>query len=356
MSMEPQGAAPKNAAAAVTMGDPAGIGPDIAILSWLKRAERKCPPFFVIGDDAVLRDRAGSLRAAGHCPVEAVANPAEAQSVFSRALPVLPLASPAEPVIAGKPSSANAAAIIASIEQAVALTLSGEALAVVTAPIAKHVLLEQGFAHAGHTEFLAELAVRHGFGDVFPVMLMASPRLLAVPVTVHIALKDVPAALTLDRLVKTAEVTAGGLKRYFGISNPRLAICGLNPHAGEEGELGREEIETVAPAVALLQSRGIGAFGPLPADTLFHAAARQTYDAVLAMYHDQALIPFKTLSFEDGVNVTLGLPFIRTSPDHGTAFSLAGTGRADPTSFIEALKLANRMHEAALASAPFGKP
>jgi len=351
MSMDLQKATPKDTPAAVTMGDPAGIGSDIAILSWLKRAERECPPFFVIGDAAVFQDRAGTLRAAGRCPVETIANPAGAQAVFARALPVLPLASPAKPAVAGPPSAANAPAIVASIEQAVALTLAGEASAVVTAPIAKHVLLEQGFAHAGHTEFLAALAIRHGFADAFPVMLMASPRLFAVPVTIHIALKDVPAALTQDRLVRTAEVTAAGLRRYFGISNPRLAICGLNPHAGEEGKLGREEIETIAPAVALLQASGIGAFGPLPADTLFHAAARQTYDAVLAMYHDQALIPFKTLSFEDGVNVTLGLPFIRTSPDHGTAFALAGTGRADPTSFIEALKLAGRMHKAGLASA-----
>ncbi len=354
--MAPQKAAPKDAPAAVTMGDPAGIGPGIAILSWLKRAERNCPPFFVIGSATVFQERAEALRAAGCCPVEAIAEPAEAQAVFSRALPVLQQACPAQAVTAGCPAAANAPAIIASIERAVALTLAGEASAVVTAPIAKHVLLEHGFAHAGHTEFLAELAMRHGFADAFPVMLMASPRLLAVPVTVHIALKDVPAALTQERLVRTAEVTAAALRRYFAISDPRLAICGLNPHAGEEGRLGREEIETVAPAVALMQARGIRASGPLPADTLFHAAARQTYDAVLAMYHDQALIPFKALSFEDGVNVTLGLPFIRTSPDHGTAFALAGTGRADPTSFIEALKLARRMHEAALASPPSEKP
>jgi 4-hydroxythreonine-4-phosphate dehydrogenase len=356
MSMELRKTAPKDAPAAVTMGDPAGIGPDVAILSWLRRVERNCPPFFVIGGAAVLQDRAKALKAAGHCTVEAITEPAGAQAVFSRAIPLLQSVSPATPVTAGSPSAANAPAIIASIERAVALTLAGEASAVVTAPIAKHVLLEQGFAHAGHTEFLAELAVRHGFDDTFPVMLMASPRLFAVPVTVHIALKDVPAALTPDRLVRTAEVTADGLRRYFAISEPRLALCGLNPHAGEEGKLGREEIETIAPAVALLQARGIRASGPLPADTLFHAAARQTYDAVLAMYHDQALIPFKTLSFEDGVNVTLGLPFIRTSPDHGTAFALAGTGRADPTSFIEALKLARRMHEAALASAPSVMP
>jgi 4-hydroxythreonine-4-phosphate dehydrogenase len=312
--------------------------------------------FFAIGDPAAYTARAADLGVAGQCRVERIAKPAEAHGVFARALPVLALEQPAVPVIAGKASAAHAAAIIASIEKAVALTLAGEASAVVTAPIAKHVLLQQGFAHAGHTEFLAELALRHGFADAVPVMLMASPRLMAVPVTVHIALKDVPAALTEERLVRAAEVTSAGLARYFAIPSPRLAICGLNPHAGEEGKLGREEIEVIAPAVAQLQSRGIQASGPFPADTLFHEAARQTYDAVLAMYHDQALIPFKTLSFEDGVNVTLGLPFIRTSPDHGTAFALAGTGRADPTSFIEALKLAARMHEAASTLPSASKP
>ena len=341
----------ENLPAAVTMGDPAGIGPDIAISSWLRRVEHGCPAFFAIGDPVVYAERA-----AGPCRIATITQPAEASAVFAHALPVLPLEHPLGRVIAGSPSTGNAPAIVASIEKAVALTLTGQASAVVTAPIAKHVLLEQGFAHAGHTEFLAELAGKHGFANAFPVMLMASPRLMAVPVTVHIALKDVAAALTQDRLIRTAEVTAAGLARYFAIQNPRLAICGLNPHAGEEGKLGREEIETIAPAVARLQSRGIQAFGPLPADTLFHAAARQTYDAVLAMYHDQALIPFKALSFEDGVNVTLGLPFIRTSPDHGTAFALAGTGRAYPTSFIAALKLAQRMHQAASAQPQPSKP
>ena len=329
------------------MGDPAGIGPDIAISSWLQRAGRACPAFFAIGDPAVYVERAAALQVP--CPIEIIARPAAAHAVFARALPILPLELPAIPVTAGSPSPAHAPAIVASIERAVALTLAGESSAAVTAPIAKHILMQQGFAHAGHTGFLAELAVRHGVADAFPVMLMASQRLLAVPVTIHIALKDVPAALTQDLLVRTAEVTSAGLSRYFAIQNPRLAICGLNPHAGEEGTLGREEIEVIAPAIAQLRSRGMHASGPLPADTLFHTAARESYDAVLAMYHDQALIPFKTLSFEDGVNVTLGLPFIRTSPDHGTAFALAGTGRADPTSFIEALKLARRMHEAALA-------
>ena len=332
------------------MGDPAGIGPDIALQSWLKRGECHLPVFFAVGDPGVYAARAAMFPSSPQFRIETIARPTDALAVFGGALPILPLNRTVEPVIAGKPGVAHAGAIVAAIEQAVALTLRGEASALVTAPIAKHVLLAQGFPHAGHTEFLAALAEKHGHPKAFPVMLMASKRLMAVPVTVHIALKDVPAALTKDRLIRTAEITHSSLVRYFAKETPRLAFCGLNPHAGEEGELGREEIEIIAPAIAELQSRGINAFGPLPADTLFHEAARNTYDAVLATYHDQALIPFKTLSFEDGVNVTLGLPFIRTSPDHGTAFGLAGTGRASPASFIEALKLARRMHEAALAS------
>jgi 4-hydroxythreonine-4-phosphate dehydrogenase len=332
------------------MGDPAGIGPDIVLFSWLKRIQCDLPAFFAVGDPAVYAARAALLTSSSHFKIEPIAQPADALAVFGSALPILPLERGVGQVIIGKPDVAHAKATIASIEQAVALALSGEASAVVTAPIAKHVLLAQGFPHPGHTEFLAALAERHGHRDVFPVMLMASKRLMAVPVTVHIALKDVPAALTQDKLIRTAEIVHSWLSRYFAIAAPRLAICGLNPHAGEEGEIGREEIEIILPAIEELKTRGIAAFGPAPADTLFHEAARSAYDAVLAMYHDQALIPFKTLSFEDGVNVTLGLPFIRTSPDHGTAFGLAGTGRANPRSFIEALKLARRMHDTAAAS------
>ncbi|MGO8955002.1 MAG: 4-hydroxythreonine-4-phosphate dehydrogenase PdxA [Rhodomicrobium sp.] len=339
---------------AVTMGDPAGIGPDIALASWLSREKSGCPAFFVVGDIGLLESRAAILPASSEFKLAAIAQPEEARTAFATALPVLALQSTLGPAVPGKPDAAHASAIVSSIEDAVAMTIAGRACAVVTAPIAKHVLLQQGFSYAGHTEFLAELAGRHGFPGTFPVMLMASPRLMAVPVTVHIALKDVPAALSKDRLIGTAEIASAGLKRYFSMERPRLAICGLNPHAGERGELGREEIEIIAPAIDALRSRGIDAFGPLPADTLFHEAARKTYDAVLAMYHDQALIPFKALSFEDGVNVTLGLPFIRTSPDHGTAFPLAGTGRADPSSFIEALRLAERMHKA--ASPAFNSP
>jgi 4-hydroxythreonine-4-phosphate dehydrogenase len=332
------------------MGDPAGIGPDISLVAWSELSAHNGLPFFVVGDATVFVERAAMLAEPTAFRVEKIEQPEEARSVFPRALPVLPLRLRTAPVIPGRSDVAHAPAIIASIEDAVSLTLAGRASAVVTNPIAKHVLLEHGFPHAGHTEFLGELARRDGFSDAYPVMLMASKRLMAVPVTVHIPLKDVPSAVTETRLVKVAEVTSRGLSRYFGVEQPRLAICGLNPHAGEGGEIGMEEIEVIAPAIDKLRSRGILASGPYSADSLFHETARQSYDAVLAMYHDQALIPFKTLSFSDGVNVTLGLPFIRTSPDHGTAYSLAGTGRADPSSFIEALRLANLMCGAASAS------
>jgi 4-hydroxythreonine-4-phosphate dehydrogenase len=316
------------------------------LAAWHRRKERALAPFFVIADPALFEARATLLGMPAR--IARIERPEDAAAAFDDALPVLPLRSPLGPVTPGKPSAAHAAAIIESIEQAVALTLSGQA-AVVTAPIAKFVLMETGFAHAGHTEFLAELAVRHGYPARQPVMLMASPRVNTVPVTVHIPLKEVFAALTPELIVSTAQTTAEGLTRFFGIARPRLAICGLNPHAGENGALGHEETDIIAPAIERLKAESIDATGPHPADTLFHDAARETYDAVLAMYHDQALIPFKTLAFDDGVNVTLGLPFIRTSPDHGTAFALAGTGQANPQSFIEALRLARRMVASAAA-------
>jgi len=338
------------------MGDPAGIGPDITLLAWLRRKVGNVPAFFVVGDPTVFVDRAGLLDDGDSISIQEIESPEQAAEVFPNALPLLPLIQPLGPVIAGSPSTAHAGAIIASIEKAVALTATGRAAGIVTNPIAKYVLLESGFAHAGHTEFLAELAARHGGIVATPVMMMASKRLKAVPVTVHIALKDVPSAITKDRIMTVASITSRALFHSFGILQPRLAVCGLNPHAGENGALGREEIEVIAPAIEALNAQGIHATGPHSADTLFHDAAREHYDAVLAMYHDQALIPFKTLSFADGVNVTLGLPFIRTSPDHGTAFPLAGTGQADPASFIEALHLGARMSKSAAAPASASQP
>ena len=338
------------------MGDPAGIGPDITLFAWLRRNGDHIPAFFVVGDPTVFIDRAGLMDGGGSIFIQEIESPEQAAELFPNALPVLPLTQPLGPVIVGSPDAAHAAAIIASIEKAVAFTIAGYAAAIVTNPIAKFVLLESGFAHAGHTDFLAELAVRHGSPAVTPVMMMASKRLKAVPVTVHIPLKNVPSAITKDRIMTVASITSRALFHSFGIPQPRLAVCGLNPHAGENGALGREEIEVIAPAIEALNAQGIHATGPHSADALFHDAAREHYDAVLAMYHDQALIPFKTLSFADGVNVTLGLPFIRTSPDHGTAFSLAGTGHADPSSFIEALHLADRMVRSAAAAPSASHP
>jgi 4-hydroxythreonine-4-phosphate dehydrogenase len=332
---------------AVTMGDPAGIGPDIAILAWRDRLQRNLPAFFVAGDPAIFNARARLLWGEGLVPVRVIKRPEDAKAVFARALPVLPLSQPLPAVTPGHATVEHAAATIESIEAATALAATGRAAAVVTNPIAKYTLMQAGFAHAGHTEFLAELAARHGAPGATPVMMMASERMRAIPVTVHTPLKDVPSAITQDRIVTVARIADAALKRFFGVAAPRLAVCGLNPHAGESGALGREEIDIIAPAIEALKAEGILASGPHSADTLFHDAALERHDAVLAMYHDQALIPFKTLSFDDGVNVTLGLPFIRTSPDHGTAFSLAGTGLASATSFIEALRLAHAMANAA---------
>lgn len=322
---------------ALTMGDPSGIGLDITLELWRSRQTLDLPAFLFIGDPDAL---AGRAEAFGTAVPIVEATPETAATIFRDAIPVLPVRL-AEPAVAGAPSSRNAAAITGAIETAVALTVAGRCSAVVTNPIAKAVLYESGFPFPGHTEYLAELAERATGRQLLPVMLLAGPKLRSVPVTIHIPLKDVPAALTADLVYETAHVTARDLARRFGIAAPRLAVAGLNPHAGEGGALGLEDDAVVAPAIARLKAQGIDAFGPLPADTMFHDAARATYDVAICMYHDQALIPAKALGFDDSVNVTLGLPFIRTSPDHGTAFALAGTGRAKPDSLLAALRLAH---------------
>lgn len=322
---------------ALTMGDPAGIGLDITLALWSDRKTLSLPPFLFIGDAAALAERAALL---GLDVALAAATPETAAAVFSDALPVL-AADCAAPVVAGEPDSRNAAAITGAIETAVALTMAGRTAAVVTNPIAKAVLYDAGFGFPGHTEFLADLAAKAtGEESLLPVMLLAGPKLRAVPVTIHIPLKDVPDALTEDLIVETAVITERDLRQRFGIARPRLAIAGLNPHAGEGGALGLEDDAIVRPAVERLKAAGISAVGPLPADTMFHDAARASYDVALCMYHDQALIPAKALGFDDSVNATLGLPFIRTSPDHGTAFALAGKGVARPDSLLAALRLA----------------
>lgn len=321
---------------ALTQGDPAGIGPDLTMTAWLKRESEKLSPFVFIGDANVLRQRAKLLGI--DVPVE-TCGVEEAGIVFPRAIPVLDIGH-AGIVTAGKPSSASADLTIRSISTAVELCFAGQVSAVVTNPIAKSVLYEAGFGFPGHTEYLADLAERHTGQSVTPVMMIAGPLLRVIPVTIHIPLKDVPAQLTKELVVKTSQITHNDLRDKFGIEHPRLAVTGLNPHAGEDGTMGREEIDVIIPAIEELRSQGINAIGPLPADTMFHASARKNYDVAICMYHDQALIPAKALGFDDSVNTTLGLPFIRTSPDHGTAFGIAGKGIASDSSLIAALKLA----------------
>jgi 4-hydroxythreonine-4-phosphate dehydrogenase len=323
---------------ALTQGDPSGIGPELALMAWhAMHGDPAAAPFVYLGDPAHLARRA---REAGIATPIETTTPAEAASIFHHALPVL--AGPAVHGVAGVPDASDAAATIRAIEEAVRLTRGGATAAVVTNPIAKSVLQSAGFAHPGHTEFLAALA-QDGAAPPRSVMMLFAPELAVVPVTIHVPLARVPALLTRDLIVETGRIVARDLAARFGVTRPRLAISGLNPHAGESGTMGREEIDVIAPAVAALVADGIDARGPLPADTMFHAAARETYDAALCMTHDQALIPIKTLAFDHAVNVTLGLPFVRTSPDHGTAFDIAGKGVANPSSLIAALRLAARL-------------
>jgi len=324
---------------ALTVGDPSGIGADIAISAWLGRRARSVPGFFLIGDPDHLAARARHL--AIDLPI-AETTVAKAAQTFDAALPVVPLDNRFVDT-PGAPNVANAAGIIESIDRAVGLAQDGAASAVVTLPIAKKTLYEAGFRFPGHTEYLAHLANATGGGAHTAIMMLAGPELRTVPVTIHIPLADVPATLTTAAIVLAARTVARDLRQRFGLDAPRLAILGLNPHAGEGGTIGAEDLEIILPAVEQLRHEGIGAFGPVPADTMFHARARATYDAAICMYHDQALIPAKMLAFDDAVNVTLGLPFIRTSPDHGTAFDIAGTGKARPDSLIAALKMAQAM-------------
>lgn len=332
---------------ALTCGDPSGIGPEIALRAWLVRDAAQPAPFYFLCDPALLRATAARL---GLDVPMTVTDPAGAEAAFATALPVVPLEAGFEDS-PGTPLPANAAGVIEAIDRAVGDVFEGHASAVVTCPIAKKPLYDAGFRHPGHTEYLAALAeARTGMAH-HPVMMLAGPELRAVPVTIHIPLAEVATALDTGLIVRTAEIAAADLARRFGIASPRLAISGLNPHAGEGGAMGHEDEAIVRPAVEALRARGIDARGPLPADTMFHAAARAGYDVAICMYHDQALIPAKALAFDDTVNVTLGLPFIRTSPDHGTAFDIAGKGVARPDSLIAALKLAHRLatHEARAA-------
>lgn len=318
----------------VSMGDPAGIGPEIVGKAWAARDEHGLPPFVAIGDRR-------AIAATWNGPVTAVADLTEATAAFEHALPVLDMPGSGE-IVPGRPDPNGARSALHALEMAAGLTRSGAARAIVTAPVCKAQLYDIGFTHPGQTEFIAE---RCGIAPDNAVMMLAGPSLRVVPVTTHISIAQVPEALTIDLLLAKARVTARAMRKNFGIASPRLAFAGLNPHAGENGALGREEIDVIAPAIATLVAEGIDARGPFAADTMFHARARADYDVAICCYHDQALVPLKTLDFDAGVNMTLGLPIVRTSPDHGTAFGIAGRGEAHPGAMIAAIAMAHQVAE-----------
>jgi 4-hydroxythreonine-4-phosphate dehydrogenase len=314
---------------AVSLGDPAGIGPEVIAKCWDNRADFGIPPFVAIGDGQ-------SLAAVWDGPIEVVDDPRQADGAFDYALPLIQVPS-AGTDLPGHPSVAGAHCSLDALELAVGLARSGSAAAVVTGPVSKEQLYAIGFQHPGQTEFVAE---RCGVAPNNVVMMLAGPTLRTIPVTTHVPFHDVTRALTSNLIESRGRAALRGLQRQFGIAEPRLAVSGLNPHAGESGELGREELDIIAPAIAALVAEGWRVTGPHPADTMFHVRARANYDAALCMYHDQALIPIKALHFEDAVNVTLGLPIVRTAPDHGTAFDIAGPARADPRPMAAAIRMA----------------
>jgi 4-hydroxythreonine-4-phosphate dehydrogenase len=314
---------------AVALGDPAGIGPEIAAKAWEARTQYGLAPFFAVGDRR-------SIQAVWNGPIQLISNPDEAVACFDRALPLIQIEDTG-PIIPGEPDLAGARCALDSLEMAAGLARSPMVGGLVTAPVCKAQLYAIGFTHPGQTEFVAE---RCGIASANAVMLLAGPTLRAVPITTHMPLRDVADFVTVDLIVAKARATDRGLARNFGIERPRLAIAGFNPHAGEQGAIGREEIELIIPAVEILRAEGIDIVGPLAADTMFHARARALYDCALCLYHDQALIPLKTLHFDEGVNMTLGLPIVRTAPDHGTAFAIAGQNKANPGAMIAAIALA----------------
>ncbi len=318
---------------ALSLGDPAGVGPELIAAAWAQREEAELPPFFVAGAPALLEQAAQQRGIALQC--REIYHPAEALECFGHALPVL--AGIDGDYRPGTPNRAGAELALASLTEAARLTVAGEAAAIVTAPIAKALLAEVGFAYPGQTEFVAAAC---GVAAQDAVMMLAGPNLRTVPLTVHIALAEVPSRLSTELILRRTRIAATALAQDFGIAAPRIAIAALNPHAGENGLMGHEEALIIAPAIAALQAEGIAASGPHPADALFAPHARQDYDLALCMYHDQALIPLKALDFDSGVNVTLGLPVVRTSPDHGTAFAIAGSGKADPGAMIAAIRMA----------------
>jgi 4-hydroxythreonine-4-phosphate dehydrogenase len=333
---------------AISVGEPAGIGVEVVARAFEARRRSGDRPFYLLADPALVRSR---LARAGIAVTVAETTPERCAWVFPDALPVVSVGHPMRDV-PGQPDPADTAAVVSAIRQAVADVAAGRAAGIVTGPIQKATLYAAGFRHPGHTEFLGELAETFWPGaPCDPVMMLAGPDLSTVPVTVHVPVSAVPALVTRERIATVGRIVARDLASRFGIAAPRLAVAGLNPHAGEDGTMGLEDRDAIAPAVSDLRAEGIDATGPFPADTLFHPRARAGYDVVLAMYHDQALIPVKTIAFDETVNVTLGLPFVRTSPDHGTALSIAGTGTANPGSMMAALRLAGRMAAAGPATA-----
>ena len=315
---------------AITLGEPAGIGLEVTLKAWKRRARLDLPSFFLMDDPARVAETAKMLNIDGK--VTEIDSPARAQARFDESIPVLPIQLPA-PVQAGRPDAANAPVVVASIERAVKFALAGEAAGVVTNPIHKAALQDAGFKHTGHTDFIAELC---GMKDR-SVMMVSCPGFHSIPVTVHVSLQEAIQQLTQRRIVDTIRTADQALRRDFAIDEPRIAVAGLNPHAGEDGHMGREEIDIIRPALDELASLGVPVSGPMPPDTMFTAQARKEYDCAVCMYHDQALIPLKTIDFEHGVNTTLGLPIVRTSPDHGTALSRAGQGSASWSSMVAAI-------------------
>lgn len=333
---------PAPAPLAVSIGDPAGVGPEVIAKAWAVRDAHRLPLFFAIGDRR-------SVEAVWPGPIAQITHPSAAAGVFADALPLIQVDEPDE-VVPGSPTPAGARCALDSLEIAAGLARSGAASGLVTGPVSKAQLYAIGFRHPGQTEFVAE---RCGVAAENVAMMMVGPDLRTVPVTIHRPLARVAEALTTELIVSRSRTVARGLQRDFGIAQPRLAVAGLNPHAGEGGSMGREEIDIIAPAIQILRDEGLDVSGPHSPDTMFHAAARTGFDAAICMYHDQALIPLKTLYFDTGVNMTLGLPVLRTSPDHGTAFGIAGRGEANPRAMIAAIALAGqcaRMRSAALAA------
>jgi len=315
---------------AVALGDPAGIGPEVVAKAWVAREVQGLAPFFAVGDRR-------SIETVWSGPIQQIASPDEAEACFDAALPLIQIEDTG-PIIPGQPDLAGARCALDSLEMAAGLARSSMVGGLVTAPVAKAQLYAIGFSHPGQTEFVAE---RCGVSASNTVMMLAGPTLRAVPITTHIPLREVAERVSVDLIVAKARATDRGLTRNFGIARPRLAIAGFNPHAGEQGSIGREEIDLIIPAVEILRAEGIDIVGPLAADTMFHPRARAQYDCALCLYHDQALIPLKTLHFDEGVNMTLGLPIVRTAPDHGTAFGIAGRNEANPGAMIAAIALAS---------------